>query len=79
MGFGSFCDTMVGRVIGDIKIEILKTSLVGKEKKKKEKKKKKEIKRRERTLQINLRTAGTRSARGLCPRVPPNTVPQNNN
>lgn len=47
---------MVERVIGDIKIEILKTSLVGKEKKKKEKKKKKEIKRRERTLQINLRT-----------------------
>lgn len=27
MGFGSFCGMMVGRIIGDIKDEILKTSL----------------------------------------------------
>lgn len=66
MGFGSFCGMMVGRIIGDIKTRFSRPAWRGEGKKKKEKKKK-EIKRRERTLQFNLRTAGT-MARGHAPR-----------
>lgn len=73
MGFGSYRGMMVEKIIGDIKDEILKTSLAGKEKRRKKRRRKKS---KDANGHYKLIYAPREPWHAATTRVPPNTVPQ---